>query len=46
MLYDLYTYQQQYDLLYDNNEFIICEGLTDNRPMNERLVKIHKGVDN
>ncbi len=46
MLYDLYRYDNWYDLLFDNSRFTCECNLTDNAPMNTRLVKIHKGVDN
>ena len=35
----------RYKLLYDNNVLACCN-VTDSRMMNERLIKIHKGVDN
>lgn len=46
MLIDLYRYDNWYSLLYDNSRFTCANNLTDSRPMNTRLVKIHKGVDN
>ena len=45
-MYDLYRYENWHDLLYDNGGITCADNLTDNRPMNRRLVKIHKGVDN
>lgn len=46
MLYDLFRYDEWHDLLYDNGVFTCACNLTDNRPMNERVVKLHRGVDN
>lgn len=44
MLYDLYRFETGFDLLFDNGAFSTTGN--DNRVMNEKLVKIHKGVDN
>lgn len=46
MIYTLYKYDEWHELLYDNDTFTCACNLTDSRPMHDRLVKIHKGVDN
>lgn len=46
MLYDLYRYDTWHDLLFDNGSITTANNLTDNRNMNNKLVKLHKGVDN
>lgn len=46
MLYDLYKYDEWHYLLYDNGVLTCDCNLTDNRNMNQRLVKLHKGVNN
>lgn len=45
-MYDLYRYDTWFDLLYDNNRFSHALNMTDSRPMNKKLIKVHKGVDN
>jgi hypothetical protein len=44
MFYDLYTYDTTVQLLYDNGKISSC--FLDNRPMESRIIKVHKGVDN
>lgn len=46
MLYDLYRYDEWHELLYDNGTLTCACNLTDNRAMNERVIKLHKGVNN
>ena len=46
MLYTLYKYEDWHELLYDNGVITCACNLTDNRPMNERVIKLHKGVNN
>lgn len=45
MFYSLYKYDTSIDLLYINKTVTSCYNL-DNRPMNEKVIKLHKGVDN
>lgn len=46
MITKLYLYDTTIDLLYDNGTMTCVCNQTDSRPMNERLVKLHKGMDN
>jgi hypothetical protein len=45
MLYDLFIYENRIDLMFVDNVIRNCTRL-DNEPMNKRLIKVHKGVDN
>lgn len=44
IVHDLYTYDTTVQLLYDNGRISSC--FLDNRPMESRIIKVHKGVDN
>lgn len=44
MIFKLYKYPTVYDLLLDSGNNLCL--LTDNSPMNNKIIKIHKGVDN
>lgn len=46
MLYTIYRYPDWYELLYDNGTFTCECNLLDNRMYDDRIVKLHKGVDN
>lgn len=43
MYYDLYIYETSIPLLYDQGRISSCT--LDNRPMDSKIIKLHKGVD-
>ena len=45
-MYNLFKYDNWHDLLYDNGQITCACNLTENLMMNDRIVKLHKGVDN
>ena len=44
MFYDLYKLENTVSLLYDSGRFSSCN--LDNRPMDAKIIKVYKGVDN
>lgn len=44
MFFDAFLYDTSHDLLYIDNRILCCG--KENKPMDKRLIKLHKGVDN